>query len=49
MNVILDQMNYDPDWDTTSESYDPLTLLKLIEKMLAQTEDQYCYATLYNQ
>ena len=43
-------MKHGPDWTTTSESYDPLTLLKLIEKtILAQTEDQYPYATVYEQ
>ena len=38
------------DWYKTSELYDPLTLLKLIEKtILAQTKYHYCYATVYNQ
>ena len=50
MQVILDQMNHDPDWYTTIESYYPLTLIKLIEKtILAQTKYQYWYATVYNQ
>jgi hypothetical protein len=50
MQVLLDKMKHDPDWTTTSESYDPLTLLKLIEKtVLAQTEDQYPFATVYEQ
>ena len=50
MQVLLDNMKHDPDWYTTSESYNPLTLLKLIEKtILAQTEDQYCYVRVYNQ
>ena len=36
-------------WDTTSESYDPLKLLKFVDKtILSQTEDQYYYATVYN-
>jgi hypothetical protein len=48
MQVLLDKMKHDLDWNSTSESYDPLTLLKLIEKtILAQTEDQYPYATVY--
>ena len=39
MQVLLDKMKHDPDWTTASESYDPLTLFKLIEKtVLAQTE-----------
>jgi hypothetical protein len=50
MQVLLDKMKHDPDWITTSESYDPLTLFKLIEKtVLAQTEDQYPFATVYEQ
>ena len=31
MKVLLDKMKHDLDWYTTSESYDPLTLIKLIE------------------
>jgi hypothetical protein len=50
MQVLLDKMKHDVDWIPASESYDPLTLLKLIEKtILAQTEDQYPYATVYEQ
>jgi hypothetical protein len=50
MQVLLDKMKHDPDWTSASESYDPLTLLRLIEKtILAQTEDQYPYATVYEQ
>jgi hypothetical protein len=42
-------MKHDTDWLQASESYDPLTLLRLIEKtILAQTEDQYPYATVYD-
>jgi hypothetical protein len=45
MQVLLDKMKHDVDWVPASESYDPLTLFKLIEKtILAQTEDQYPYA-----
>jgi hypothetical protein len=44
MQVLLDKMKHDTDWLPASESYDPLTLLRLIEKtILAQTEDQYPY------
>jgi hypothetical protein len=32
MQVLLDKMKHDPDWQVTSESYDPLILFKLIEK-----------------
>jgi hypothetical protein len=50
MQVLLDKMKHDPDWMPASKSYDPLTLLRLIEKtILAQTEDQYPYATVYEQ
>ena len=33
MKVLLDIIRYDPYWDFTSESYNPLTLIKLIEKI----------------
>ena len=50
MQVLLDNMNNDTYWDTTSEPYNPLILLKIIEILiLAQTKDQYVYATLYDQ
>jgi hypothetical protein len=50
MQVLLDKMKHDTDWTLASKSYDPLTLLRLIEKtILAQTEDQYPYATVYDQ
>jgi hypothetical protein len=50
MQVLLDKMKHDPDWTTASESYDPLILFKLVEKtVLAQTEDQYPFATVYEQ
>jgi hypothetical protein len=43
-------MKQDTDWNTVSTSYDPLTLYRLIEKtVLAQTEDQYPFATVYDQ
>ena len=43
-------MNQDTAWNATSTSYDPLVLIQLIEKtVLAQTEDQYPFATVYDQ
>jgi hypothetical protein len=43
-------MKQDMDWNTVSISYDPLTLYRLIERnILAQTEDQYPFATVYDQ
>ena len=47
MQVLLDKIKHDPDWDNRSKSYDPLTLLKLYEKkILAHTKDQYLYVTV---
>jgi hypothetical protein len=44
------KMKQDTDWNTVSISYDPLTLYWLIERtVLAQTEDQYPFATVYDQ
>ena len=38
-------MNQDNVWQTTASSYDPLSLIDMIEKtVLAQTEDQYPFA-----
>jgi hypothetical protein len=43
-------MKQDTDWNTASTSYNPLELYRLIKKMtLAQTEDQYPFATVYDQ
>jgi hypothetical protein len=43
-------MKQDTDLNTVSISYDPLTLYRLIEgTVLAQTEDQYPFATVYDQ
>ena len=40
--VLLDKMKQDSDWQTVSDSYDPLKLLKLIEKfILKQSDNQY--------
>jgi hypothetical protein len=43
-------MQQDMDWNTVITSYDPLTLYRLTERtVLAQTEDQYPFATVYDQ
>jgi hypothetical protein len=48
--LLQDKMKQDTDWNTVSTSCDPLTLYRLIEKTVsAQTEDQYLYATVYDQ
>ena len=48
--LLQDRMKQDTDWTTVSTSYDPLQLCQLIEKtILAQTEDQYPFATVYDQ
>jgi hypothetical protein len=48
--LLQDKMKQDTDWLTVSTSYDPLALYRLIEKtILAQTEDQYPFATVYAQ
>ncbi len=40
--VLLDKMKQDADWQATSDSYNPLKLLKLIEKfILKQSDNQY--------
>jgi hypothetical protein len=40
--VLLDKMKQDADWQTVSDSYDPLKLLKLIEKyILKQSDNQF--------
>jgi len=50
MQVLLDKMKHDSEWSKTSESYDPLTLMKLIKKtILSQTKEQYPFATIYKQ
>ena len=50
MQVLLDKIKYDPDWDKASKYYDPLQLLELIEKIvLAQNKDQYTFAMVYKQ
>jgi len=48
--LLQDKMKQDTDWNAVSTAYDPLTLYRLIEKtILAQTEDQYPFATVYDQ
>jgi hypothetical protein len=48
--LLQDKMKQDTDWTSVSTSYDPLILYRLIEKtILAQTEDQYPFATVYDQ
>jgi hypothetical protein len=48
--MLQDNMNQDTDWNTVSISYDPLTLYRLIKRtLLAQTEYQYPFATVYDQ
>ena len=50
MQVLMDKMKCDPDWEATSLSFDPLTLTRLIEKTtLAQTADQCPFATMHEQ
>ena len=50
MQALLDKMKHDANWATASISYNPLNLFALIENtILAQTEDQYLYATVYEQ
>ena len=48
--LLQDKMKQDVDWNAVSISYNPLDLYRLIEKtILAQTEDQYPFATVYDQ
>lgn len=48
--LLQDRMKQDSDWNTVSTSFDPLLLYCLIEKtILAQTEDQYPFAAIYDQ
>ncbi len=51
-HVLLDRMKHGADWRPTSISSDPLILLNLIEKtlaVLAQSDDKYHFATVYEQ
>jgi hypothetical protein len=48
--LLQNKMKQDTDLNTVSISYDPLTLYRLIERtVLAQTEDQYPFFTVYDQ
>jgi len=48
--LLQDKMKQDTDWTVVSTSYDPLSLYRLIERtILAQTDDQYPFATIYDQ
>jgi hypothetical protein len=48
--LLQDKMKQDTDWNVVSTSYDPLSLYRLIERtILAQTDDQYPFATIYDQ
>jgi hypothetical protein len=47
--LLQDKMKQDTDWAVVSTSYDPLTIYSLIDRtILAQTEDQYPFATVYD-
>ena len=48
--LLQDKLKQDAAWNAVSVSYDPLTLYRLIQRtILAQTEDQYPFATVYDQ
>jgi hypothetical protein len=48
--VLLDKMKQDVDWQVVSDSYNPLKLLKLIEKIiLKQSDNQYKIAIIMEQ
>jgi hypothetical protein len=48
--LLQDKMKQDTDWAVVSTSYEHLTIYRLIERtILAQTEDQYPFATVYDQ
>jgi hypothetical protein len=48
--LLKDKMKQNTNWTSVSTSYDPLVLYRLIKKtILAQTEDQYPFATVYDQ
>ncbi len=49
-NLLQEKMEQELSWDTVSTSFDPVMLYKLITKtVLGQTEDQYPFATVYDQ
>jgi hypothetical protein len=48
--LLQDRMKQDTNWNRASMSYNPLELYRLIKKTtLAQMEDQYPFATVYDQ
>jgi hypothetical protein len=48
--LLQDRMKQDTNWNMVSTSYNSLDLYQLTEKtMLVQMEDQYPFATVYNQ
>jgi hypothetical protein len=48
--LLQDKLKQETDWAVVSTSYDPLTLYRLIEQtILAQTEDQFPFAAVYDQ
>jgi hypothetical protein len=48
--LLQDKMKQNTEWALVSTSYDPLPIYCLIERtILAQTEDQYPFATVYDQ
>ena len=50
MQLLQDKMKQDTNWNGVSTAYDLLRLYQLIKKMiLAQMEDQYPFATVYDQ
>jgi hypothetical protein len=50
IQLLQDKMKQDTEWTNVSTSYDPLNLYRLIERtVLAQTEDQYPFTTVYAQ
>jgi hypothetical protein len=48
--LLQDKMKQDTEWTNVSTSNDPLTMYLLIQRtVLAQTEDQYPFTTVYDQ
>ena len=48
--LLHDKLKQEPTWAVVSVSYNPLQLYRSIERViLAQTEDQYPFATIYDQ
>jgi hypothetical protein len=48
--LLQDKIKQDIEWTNVSTSYDPFNLYSLIERtVLAQSEEQYPFATVYDQ